>query len=32
MENQVILYGLAGADQQYIAVRYKVLSGDKITI
>ena len=32
MENQIVLYGLAGADKQYIAVRYKVLSGDKITI
>lgn len=32
MERQVILYGLAGAEQQYIAVRYKVLSGDQITI
>ena len=32
MEKQVVLYGLAGADRQYIAVRYKVLSGDEITI
>ena len=32
MEHQIVLYGLAGADKQYIAVRYKVLSGDEITI